>query len=79
LRAARHWQLSVFLRLHLISAFKSECFRRIFVFADFSTSDSGSEGGAGAMLAVLLALIGVVCAVLYYLNAGKASGKHDEL
>ena len=51
----------------------------MFAFADFSTSDFGSEGGAGAMLAVLLALIGVVCAVLYYLNAGKASGKHDEL
>ena len=32
------------------------------------------------MLGALLAVIVIVCAALYYLNAGRAAtGKHDEL
>jgi hypothetical protein len=47
--------------------------------ADFSTASNG-EGGSGALLGVLMAIIVVVCAILYYLNAGRAAvGKHDEL
>ena len=46
---------------------------------DFSTAANG-EGGGGGMLIAVLALVVAVCAVLYFLNAGRAvAGKHDEL